>query len=379
MADTASDFEFIPGGHTIDDLRAHARKVLPEKIFTHIIGGAGDERTIAANRAGFGQYRLRPRVLTDVTDIDLSTEVLGSTMSAPVFISPAGGIGLVREDGEATVARIARETGLGYCLSSAAGILIEEAAANAGDNRWYQLYWQPSRAVISDLVARAEAAGYQAIVLTVDNAVRPKRRRMLLGGYSMPTSASTANLARYQEADWQERIAADLTDMKLVWENVEWLRSIVHVPLILKGILGAADARRAVGVGADAVFISNHGGRNLDSEPGTIEVLEEIKAEVGDEVPVLLDGGVRSATDVAIAIGLGASAVGIGSPIVWALAAGGEKALRGYLDDIVTSLRRTFGLMGVSRVAQLTREYVSARGQYVPDWALASFVPPRFD
>ncbi len=140
-----------------------------------------------------------------------------------------------------------------------------------------------------------------------------------------------------------------------------------------------ADARAAVEAGADAVFISNHGGRNLDSEPGTIELLEEIKAEVGDEVAVLLDGGVRSATDVAIALGLGADAVGIGSPIVWALAAGGEDTLRGYLDDIVESLRRTFGLMGISRVSQLTREYVSRRDEFVPDWALASFLPPRFE
>lgn len=376
---TTTDFDFIPGGHTIDDLRAHARGILPDNIFRHIIGGAGEERTMASNRAGFGQYRLRPRVLTDVSSIDLSTEVLGVRMSAPVFISPAGGIGMVRENGEATVARVSRDTGLGYCLSSAAGILLEDAAANAGDNRWYQLYWQESRVILADLVGRAEAAGYQAIVLTVDNAVRPKRRRMLLGGYGMPMSSGTANLARYQEPEWQERIAADITGMRLVWKNVEWLRSILHVPLILKGILGAADARLAIEVGADAVFISNHGGRNLDAEPGTIEVLEEVKAEVGDAVAVLLDGGVRSATDVAIALGLGADAVGIGSPIVWALAAGGEEALLGYLADISDALKRTFGLMGISRVSQLTREYVSQRGEYVPDWALASFLPPRFD
>ncbi|MES2171659.1 MAG: alpha-hydroxy acid oxidase, partial [Actinomycetota bacterium] len=240
-----SGFDFVPGGHTIDDLRAHARDLLPENIFTHIIGGAGEERTMASNRAGFGRYRLRPRVLTDVSDIDLGTEVLGVRMSAPVFISPAGGIGMVRDGGEAMVARVSRDTGLGYCLSSAAGILIEDAAANAGDNRWYQLYWQQSRAILADLVARAETAGYQAIVLTVDNAVRPKRRRMLLGGYSMPASAGTVNLSRYQEPEWQDRIAADVTGMQLVWKNVEWLRSIVHVPLILKGILGAADARAA--------------------------------------------------------------------------------------------------------------------------------------
>jgi isopentenyl diphosphate isomerase/L-lactate dehydrogenase-like FMN-dependent dehydrogenase len=227
-------------------------------------------------------------------------------------------------------------------------------------------------------VRRAEDAGYGAIVLTVDNAVRPKRRRMLRGGYSMPTSIDTVNLARYRETEWQQRIASDDNDLKLVWENVAWLRSIINVPFVLKGIMTAPDARRAVEAGADAVFISNHGGRNLDSEPGTIEVLEEIKAEVGDEVAILLDGGVRNATDVAIALGLGADAVGLGSPIVWALACGGEQTVMGFLEDLVQNLNLTFGLMGVSSVGQLGREHVSQKGQYLPDWALTQFLPPNY-
>jgi isopentenyl diphosphate isomerase/L-lactate dehydrogenase-like FMN-dependent dehydrogenase len=369
---------FVPGADTSDDLRARAHSILPPDVFTHIIGGAGEERTMAANRAGFGQYRLLPRVLTDVSSIDLGVTVLGSAMSAPVFISPVGGIGLVHPDGEGSVARASATTGLGYVLSSAAGILIEDAAVSAGPNRWYQLYWQRSRAVLADLVRRAEDSGFAAIVLTVDNAVRPKRRRMLRGGYRVPASVDTVNLARYREPEWAERITTDATDMKLVWDNVEWLRSIVHVPFLLKGIMTTHDARRAVEAGADGVFISNHGGRNLDAEPGTIEVLEEIKAEVGDDAAVLLDGGVRSATDITIALGLGADAVGLGSPIVWALACGGEQTVTAYLEDLVQNLILTFGLMGVASVAQLERGHVSGKNQYVPDWALASFLPPRF-
>lgn len=374
-----AELSLVPGALTTDDYREYARRRLPENLFTHIIGGAGEERTMAANRAGFGQYRLMPRVLTDVSDIDLSTEVLGSRMSAPLFISPAGGIGQVWPDGEAQVARTSASTGLGYVLSSAAGILIEDAAANAGSNRWYQLYWQDRRAVMADLIRRAEDAGFQAIVLTVDNAVRPKRRRMLRGGYSMPASADTANLARYKEEEWAARIAADVTGLRLVWDNVEWLRSIITVPFVLKGIMAPADARRAVDLGADGVFISNHGGRNLDAEPGTVEMLEAVKAAIGDEAAVLLDGGVRTSTDIAIALGLGADAVGVGSPVVWALACGGEPVLTSYLTGLVDSLRLNFGLLGVSRVSQLTREYVSQKNEFIPDWALAAYLPPRYD
>lgn len=378
---------YIPGADTPDDLRERARKLLPSKTFAHIIGGAGDERTTAANQAAFGRYRLLPRVLVDISNVDTSTEILGTKLAAPIFTSPMGGMGKIR-GGERDLARAAAAAGVGFILTAWPGVTTEEVAEAAGPARWQQLYWQGNRAIMADLVSRAEAVGYRAIVLTVDTAlIRATRRRWIRETYNKSSEQLevTPNLRPYTTPEWQERVAFDrrghiaseaTEEVAISWKNAEWLRSLMHVPFVLKGIMTPEDALRAIEVGANAVMVSNHGGRILDGQPGTLEVLEDIVKAVDGKVPVLVDGGVRRASDIALALALGASAVGIGRPVLWALACGGVDTTTEYLEDLVDDLNRTFGIMGVRTVAEMTRERVSRKDQFLSDAMIAGYIPP---
>ncbi|MGY3573110.1 alpha-hydroxy acid oxidase [Bradyrhizobium sp. USDA 4504] len=380
MDDVKADWTYISGGHTADDLRERAREVLPPGVFAHVIGGAGDERTLAANRAGFGRYRLLSRVLADVTEVDTSVDILGTKLDAPIFTCPTGGINMVHPESESGVARGAAAAGVGFILSGMSSVTLEKVATAAGPARWQQIFWQPSRAILADLVERGQQAGYNAIVLSVDEG-DVARRRLARTGYRVPVEDALANLERYGTAEWQvcqrDRGSYSNDEVALSWKNIEWLKSIVRVPLLLKGIMSPLDARRAVETGVDGIILSNHGGRHLDWLPGTIEVLEEVLHAVDGKIPVLLDGGVRRATDIAIALSLGAAAVGIGSPVVCALACGGADVVGAFLEDLVADLRRALGVLGVSNVAGLTRGHVSQIDQYLSDAALIPFLPAR--
>ncbi|MDE5458826.1 alpha-hydroxy-acid oxidizing protein [Bradyrhizobium sp. CSA112] len=375
-----ADWAYIPGGHTADDLRERAGELLPAGVFAHVIGGAGDERTLAANRAGFGRYRLLSRVLVDVAEVDTSVDILGTRLDAPIFTCPTGGVGAVHPESESGIARGAAAAGVGFMLSGLSSVTLEEVAAAAGPARWQQIFWQPSREVMCDLVERGEKADYKAVVLSVDDG-DVARRRIVRTGYRVPVEDTVANLKRYGSTEWQARLRDRLhdpgDDVSLSWKNVEWFKSIVRVPLLLKGIMSPLDARRAVDAGVDGIILSNHGGRHLDGLPGTIEVLEEVLNAVGGKIPVLMDGGVRRATDIAVALSLGAAAVGLGSPVVCALACGGAEVVSAYLEDLVTDLRRALGVLGVPNVAGLTRGHVSRIDQYVPDTVLGPFLPAR--
>ncbi|ODM71535.1 hypothetical protein A6X20_41295 [Bradyrhizobium elkanii] len=374
-----ADWTYIPGGHTADDLCQRARELLPSGVFAHVIGGAGEERTLAANRAGFGRYRLLPRVLVDVAEVDTSVDILGTKLDAPIFTSPTGVINMVHPESESGIARGAAAAGVGFMLSDMSSVTLEEVASAAGPARWQQIFWRPDREIMADLVERGESAGYKAVVLSVDVG-EVSRRRIVRTGYRLPVEDGVANLKRYGSAEWQARVRDrrhDVDDESLSWKNVEWLKSIVHVPLLLKGITSPLDARRAVDAGVDGIIVSNHGGRHLDGGPGTIEVLEEILHAVGGKIPVLIDGGVRRASDIAIALSLGAAAVGLGSPVVCALACGGADVVSGFLEDLVADLRRALGVLGAPNVAGLTRDHVSRIDQYVSDTALGPFLPAR--
>jgi isopentenyl diphosphate isomerase/L-lactate dehydrogenase-like FMN-dependent dehydrogenase len=386
---TSQSGTYIPGATTYEDMRERAREVMSTAAFDYVVGGAGEERTLAANRAGFGRYRLLPRVLEDVSRIDTSVEVLGTRLSAPIFTCPTGGVSFVYPDGEACVARAAAAAGVAFVLAAHTGVTTEQGAAAAGPARWHQFYWQGNRHVMADLVERAEGSGFKAIFLTVDNAVIARRPRMMRTGSTVTAlgaaEASATNYVRYMASEWQERVPLNdrgrpaklgTPEVALTWKNVEWLRSLIHVPFVIKGIRTPDDALRAVEIGADGIVVSNHGGRNLDSEPGTIELLEDVLEAVNGRATVMLDGGVRRASDIAIALGLGAAAVGLGSPVVWALAYG-EENVTAFLSDLVEDLAITFGMMGVSSVAGLTRAHVSRRDEFLPDWALPAFTPPR--
>jgi isopentenyl diphosphate isomerase/L-lactate dehydrogenase-like FMN-dependent dehydrogenase len=348
----------IPAWFSSTDLEEAARRRLPPDVFDYIAGGAGEERSLQANRAGFGRVRLRPRVLVDVSKVDTGATLLGHRLAAPILIAPMGSQGLVHPHGERATAAAAAATGLGYILSMTSTFAPEEVAAVAADARWFQLYVMTrDRGLNAEIVGRAAAAGFTALVVTVDAPVPGNRRRDL-----RHLAAGSTLLAGFQAhtryglppvAPGDPFVVSSLT-----WADIDWLVRTSRLPVLLKGVMTAEDARLAADCGVAGLVVSNHGGRQLDNTFATIEVLPEIAAAVGGRIPVLVDGGVRNATDIAAALALGAAAVGIGRPVLWALAGGGEHVVTGYLRGLMSQLAATMALLGVRAVGELTPAHV---------------------
>jgi len=334
-----------------DELEAGARATLTQAIFDRISGGADDESTLAANLSAWRRYRLRPRVLVDTSTIDLTRDVLGTVLKAPIFISPMGVQTLAHPSGELGTAAAAGRLGIGFACSTAATVSMEELAEPAGQARWFQLYVQRDRGITCDLIARAQQAGYRALLLTVDVPVTALRRRDLRNSYRTPAHVQRGNFTQYE--NWAGRSNSVLPGASdefyaasLTWSDLDWLKSATTMPLVVKGITTAADARLAVDRGADGVYVSNHGGRQLGRLAGTAESLVEVVDAVAGRATVLVDGGVREPADVVVALALGADAVGIGRPALWALACGGPPAVHQFLSDFIDGVRRTMVLLG---------------------------------
>ena len=354
---------------TAEDLEAEARRVLPVEVFDFIAGGADDESTLAANLDAFRSLFLRPRRLVDVSGVDVSTTLLGSPVTAPLFVPPMASHRLVDPEGELASAAAAAEAGVGYVTSLAASTPLEDVADAAGRPRWVQVYMYRDREVTADLIRRAEAAGYDGVCLTIDAPVFGQRRRDLRNRFRQPDDVPLSNLVKYGLAELPDSddgsaiqaYVARTLDPSTTWADLDWVRSQGSGQVLLKGIMIAEDARRAVDAGVDAVIVSNHGGRQLGRLPGTIEVLEEVVEAVGGRLPVLVDGGFRGGADVAIALALGASAVGMGRPVLWALAAGGRALLADYLRALTGDLERTLALAGAATLGDLDRSFVGRR------------------
>ena len=354
---------------TAEDLEAEARRALPAEVFDFIAGGADDESTLRANVEAFRSLHLRPRRLVDVSEIDVSTSLLGSPVAAPLFVPPMASHRLVNPEGELASAAAAGDTGVGYITSLAASTSLEDVAEVAGRPRWVQVYMYRDREVTADLIRRAEAAGYEGVCLTIDAPVFGRRYRDLRNRFRQPDDVPLSNLVKYGLADLPDSddgsaIQAYVTrtlDPSTTWADLEWVRSRGSGQVLLKGIMIAEDARRAVDAGVDALIVSNHGGRQLGRLPGTIEVLEEVVEAVGGRLPVLVDGGVRSGVDVAIALALGAAGVGVGRPLLWALACGGRDLLADYLRALVEDLGRTLALAGAATLDELDPSFVDRR------------------
>jgi len=354
---------------TYADVERAARRRLPKMVFDFVVGGAGAEVTLRANRDAIERLRFDPRWLVDVSDRDTGTTVLGERVAMPVLLAPAGLAGLVHVQGELAAIRAAGAAGTIACLSTATSYAIEEMAAAASAPLWFQLYLGPSDRVTEDLVQRVKSAGYKALVLTVDTPVIGNRERDVRNGTRLPPEirlGNTIDVLRHPR--WLRCLlrdpkvrAANFPDGKLqafdatvTWEKVGWLRRLWDGPLVVKGVLSARDAREAVRQGADAVYVSNHGGRQLDSSPGTFDVLPEVVDAVGDRAEVLVDGGVRRGEDAVKARALGARACLIGRPWFLALAAGGEAGVRTMLDVLRADVDRTLALVGAKRVDDVT-------------------------
>lgn len=338
------------------DLEALAEARLDPAAFAYYAGGAADEVTLRDNPEAWARHRLRPRVLVDVSSVDPSTTVLGTPVAMPVGVAPTALHGLAREEAELATARAAARAGVLFCLSSLASRPMEDLAGVDGP-RWYQLYAHSDRGITADLVARAAASGYGAIALTVDLPVFGRRERELRSGFAQPSAAGYGNFARYARDGDVAAVTAGLHTSLLTWDDLAWLREVSELPIVLKGVVTAEDAGAAVDHGIAAVWVSNHGGRQLDRTQASADVLEEVATAVDGRAEVYVDGGVRRGSDVLAARALGATAAFVGRPVLFALAAGGEEGVAEALGVLRAELENAMALLGTPAVADVTRSH----------------------
>jgi 4-hydroxymandelate oxidase len=338
---------------SLDDLAAGARSVLAPEVWDFIEGGSGSETTLRANRQALDSVAVYPRVLGG-SPRGTDTTVLGTAMSMPVAVAPMAYQRLVHPAGEVAMAEAARQAGVPLMLSALSSCPVEEVA-RTGASIWFQLYWLAERHRLEQLIDRAEQAGSVALVVTLDVPVMGRRLRDIRNSFALPTDVLAANLTEgaassaHRARAGESAVAAHTSELfgpALSWADLEWLRSRTRLPLALKGILDPRDARRAVELGADAVVVSNHGGRQLDGAPASVAALPAVVAEVGRQCQVLLDSGIRSGMDVLRALALGASGVLLGRPLLWALAVDGAAGASAALTLLRTEFCQSLTLAG---------------------------------
>jgi glycolate oxidase len=328
---------------SLQEIVAKARRKLPKHLWDHLSGGADSETTLLRNRAALDSLALRQRVLVDVRQIDITTTLLGKKLASPVFLATVGGfVGFANpKQGAIPVARAAVAHGTTAFISTAAKPGLAEAAASVTAPLIFQLYVRADRKWVEDILDRAKAAGYRALCVCVDRNYYGRRERDIIA-----------------RANVREGFGDPSFQMGLKWSDLVWMKQHMKLPLIVKGVATAEDAKLSVEHGADVVYVSNHGGRQLDHAQATIEVLPEVVDAVDGRAEVLWDGGVQRGTDVVKALCLGASAVGVGKMLGWALAAGGEAGLKRMLELMDLEIRTAMGLMGVTSLAQLNPSWV---------------------
>jgi lactate 2-monooxygenase len=357
-----------------EEWEARARDVLDAGAFGYIAGGAGGESTMRANLEAFERRRIRPRMLTGNVERELSVEVLGTRSAAPFFLAPVGVLSIAHSDGELAAARAAAASGIPFVLSSAASHSIEEIAEAMGDApRWFQLYWVNDRDIAASFVARAEIAGFSAIVVTLDTSILGWRPRDLANAYLpfirgegcaqfFTDPVFCAKLDKPPDEDLLTAAGTMLMtfpNLALTWDDLDWLRGRTGLPLLVKGVLTAEDARRARGHGVDGIIVSNHGGRQVDGAIAALDALVEVRGEVGDEYPLLMDSGIRRGADVLKALALGANAVLLGRPYVYGLAAGGQAGVEAVIRQLLAETDLTLALAGRCSVRELDAEFLA--------------------
>jgi L-lactate dehydrogenase (cytochrome) len=369
---------------TIAELRAMAQRTVPRPIFDYADGAAWDEVTARRNREAFNDVTLHPRALTDVSQVDLRTTVLGSEIALPIMAAPTGLTGLQHTDGELAVARAAHAAGTLTTLSTMASYTFEEVAEASPGRRWFQLYVQSDRGLVDSLLERARANGYEALVLTVDVQVAGVRERDVRNGFSIPPRITLKTLGQgFTHPRWSAGFVANprmvpvnlgykgstsatlssavnrMFDPTVTWKDLDDLRARWNGPLVIKGVMRADDAVRCVEHGADALVVSNHGGRQLDGAAASIEALPAIVDAVGDRCEVYLDSGIRRGTDILKALALGARAVMVGRALMYGLGAAGEPGVRRAFAILENELRIALALAGYPRAADLSPDVVT--------------------
>lgn len=342
----------------LDSLEAAAREVLPPATFDYIAGGGWAETTVAANDAAFRSRRLLPRVLVDVSAVRTGTTILGAPIAAPIGFAPTALHAIVHPEGEVASARAMAACDLPFTISTLSNRSLEAVAEAApGALRWFQLYVNADRSIARSHVERAAAAGYAALVVTVDVPGDGHRPRDIANAFGAP--GEFGNFGGQVDYDQpMGELLAGLIDASLTWDDIDRIRTWSDLPLVIKGILTPADARLAVDHGADGVWVSNHGGRQLDRAIASLDALAPIVDAVGDRAEVYLDGGVRDGVDVVTALAIGARAVFLGRPFLYALAVGGEAGLSAAADGLRLETAKAMALLGTSSVGELDRSHV---------------------
>jgi L-lactate dehydrogenase (cytochrome) len=378
----------LAGAASVEDLRRIARRRLPRGVFDYFDGAAEDEATLRANSEAFHRIGFRPRVLRDVQDVDSSATLLGRSLPMPLVLAPTGFTRIADSQGELAVARAAARASLPYTLSTLSTRSIEEVAAVSSGPKWFQVYVWRDRGLVREMIERASAAGYEALVLTVDTPVLGRRERDVRNGFTLPPQLGPAtildgilhpawtwdfvraepirfaNVVGREVGDGAapvalaEYIAAQF-DPGLSWRDVDWFRSIWSGPLVIKGIQSVADARLAAEAGVAAIALSNHGGRQLDGAPAPLDLVPVVADAVGDRLEIICDGGVRRGSDLVKAVALGARACMAGRAYLYGLGAAGERGVDYVLELLRSDMRRTMALVGCRTVADLSREFVS--------------------
>ncbi|MFQ5527657.1 MAG: alpha-hydroxy acid oxidase [Thermoanaerobaculia bacterium] len=351
----------------LDDYRRVARETLEPATYDYYAGGSWDEITLRENSRAFDRLALHYRVLRDVSERDLSTTVLGSEIDLPILLAPTAFQAMAHPEGEVATARAAANAGTIMVVSTLSSRSVESIAAAASRPIWFQLYVYKDRGATRALIERAQAAGCKAIVLTVDAQIWGERERDARNRFRLPEGLKMSNLFADKE-DFPKNVAgsglaayvSSMFDQSLSWSDLEWLRSVSELPFLIKGLVHPEDARLAVEHGADGVFVSNHGGRQVDTAPATIDVLPAICEVVDGRIEVLLDGGVRRGSDVVKSLALGAKAVAVGRPVLWGLAVAGQAGVEDALAILRRELDAVMGLCGAARISELGSDLLGA-------------------
>ncbi|CAM6026295.1 unnamed protein product [Sphagnum balticum] len=354
----------------VSEYEEAAKRKLPKMVFDYYASGAEDEWSLKENRHAFERIRFRPRILIDVTSVDLSTTVLGFKISMPIMVAPTAMQRMAHPEGELATARAAAAAGTIMTLSSWATSSVEEVASVGPGIRFFQLYVYKDRNVVAQLVRRAERAGFKAIALTVDTPRLGRRESDIKNRFALPPHLTLKNfegldlghMEKTSDSGLASYVAGQI-DRSLSWKDVKWLQTITRLPILVKGVLTAEDTKLALQAGAAGIIVSNHGARQLDYVPATISALEEVVQAASGRVPVFLDGGVRRGTDVLKALALGASGVFIGRPVVFSLACEGEAGVKKVLQMLRDEFELSMALAGCTKIKDINRSHVQTESE----------------
>ena len=353
---------------SLREIEREAQRKLDPAVYDYFAGGADEEITLRSNETAFAKIGLLPRVMRGAGPAKLETRILGHYISLPVLIAPTAFHMLAHPEGERATSRAAAAAGTIMIVSMASTVAIEDVAEasrqRAGDqgDLWFQIYLQPDRAFTESIIRRAEAAGCSALVITVDSPIFGSRQRDLRNRFNdLPAGICCENLRECTNGNGGGKATQILFSPEFSWKDIDWLRELTQLKIVLKGIVHPEDAKLAIRHGADAILVSNHGGRQLDTIPATIDLLPAIVDAVDGRIPLLLDGGIRRGTDVLKALARGANAVAVGRPVLWGLALAGEAGVAQVLEVLRAELARGLTLCGCGSIRDVTRDLLQLR------------------